>query len=131
MWRMMGLRLLFAVVVTVLVMQEAWSGTEGSRLRPLPKLVSYPEATPRYLPAIQETVPVYAGKIRLMRDLSLGMVQELGQEEGGIGLEGAFRYQACDEKVCYPPRTVPLKWTFRLEGLESRRRINTFPLPAN
>ena len=35
---MMGLRLLFAVVVTVLVMQEAWSGTEGSRLRPLPKL---------------------------------------------------------------------------------------------
>ncbi len=83
--------------------------------------VSYPEATPRYLPAIQETVPVYAGKIRLMRDLSLGMVQELGQEEGGIGLEGAFRYQACDEKVCYPPRTVPLKWTFRLEGLDRVR----------
>jgi hypothetical protein len=25
---------------------------------------------------------------------------------------GAFHYQACDDKECFPPREAPLKWTF-------------------
>jgi hypothetical protein len=28
-----------------------------------------------------------------------------------LTVQGTLRYQACDDNVCYPPRTVPLTWT--------------------
>ena len=36
-------------------------------------------------------------------------------------LKGSFRYQACDDRECYIPKTVPLEWHFRFEGLERER----------
>jgi hypothetical protein len=36
-------------------------------------------------------------------------------------LKGAFRYQACDDRVCYPPETVPVEWRFQFQGMERER----------
>lgn len=36
-------------------------------------------------------------------------------------VEGAFRYQACDDKECYPPQTIPLKWRLKVEKLDRQR----------
>jgi hypothetical protein len=30
-------------------------------------------------------------------------------------VSGKLDYQACDDKVCYAPRSVPVKWTIALE----------------
>jgi hypothetical protein len=38
-----------------------------------------------------------------------------------IAAEGTFRYQACDDRECYLPRTVPLKWIFTVLRLDSQR----------
>ena len=40
---------------------------------------------------------------------------------GELAVEGTLRYQACDARVCYPPETVPLKWTFRYESPDRQR----------
>jgi hypothetical protein len=32
-----------------------------------------------------------------------------------------LRYQACDDKVCYPPDTVPVHWTLQVEGHDRER----------
>jgi hypothetical protein len=36
-------------------------------------------------------------------------------------VEGTLRYQACDDRVCYVPQELPVKWTFQLEGHDRER----------
>jgi hypothetical protein len=40
---------------------------------------------------------------------------------GKLVLKGSLRYQACDDRECYLPETVPLAWRFRFEPLERAR----------
>ena len=78
----------------------------------------HPPSRKLHLPAIRETVPVYEGRFRLTRDLTIGQSQEIRPVTGSgseLVVEGSLRYQACDEKMCYPPQTVPLRWTFGVE----------------
>lgn len=100
-----------------------WSMKESRGWMPLPAL--YPAARTLLLPAIGEKVPVYERNVRIARDLVVGQNAELKSvvDPGGatITLEGSFRYQACDDKVCYVPETVPLKWTFPVAPLDSER----------
>jgi Disulphide bond corrector protein DsbC len=86
--------------------------------------VSYPQSKKLNLPAIHETVPVYQGHVRIIRDLTIGQPPEIEPFLGAdrsLAVEGAFRYQACDEKECYPPQSIPLKWNFRIDKLDSQR----------
>jgi len=76
------------------------------------------------LPVIQETVPVYDGKIRMVRDITIGSEREIAGALGAdrtLAVEGSFRFQACDDKACYLPTTVPLKWTFRIGSMDTQR----------
>jgi hypothetical protein len=86
--------------------------------------VGYPPSTMLHLPAIGETVPVYRGHLRLMRDLTIGGNQDLKTLLGPdreLTVAGSFRYQACDDRMCYQPRNIPLKWVFRIDTLDSQR----------
>lgn len=86
--------------------------------------VSYPESRKLNLAAIHETVPVYQDHLRLIRDLTIGQPPELAPFLGpdkNLAVEGTFRYQACDEKECYPPQSIPLKWAFHIDKLDSQR----------
>ena len=83
-----------------------------------------PPAKTLYLKAIKEKVPVYLGSFRLTRDVTLGNQKALkaaSGEAGEITIESEFLYQACDDKVCYPPETVPLRWKVLFEGHDSER----------
>ena len=84
----------------------------------------FPESELLHLPAIDEIVPVYEGGFRVVRDLKIGLgdeIQPLVSEDGTITVEGTFHYQACDDKVCYLPQEIPLKWTFNFEGYDRQR----------
>jgi hypothetical protein len=78
----------------------------------------YPPSKKLHLEAIDETVPVYEGAIKLTRDLAIGSAKDVQAvlNNGELTVEGTFRYQACDDKMCYRPETVPLKWAFRVKG---------------
>ncbi len=99
-----------------------WKIEESTGWRAHP--VSYPPSRKVYLPAIKETLPVYEGNIRLERDLTIGVGKGLEAVVGSGGelrVKGSFRYQACDERMCYRPETIPLEWVFRLGPLDRRR----------
>lgn len=84
----------------------------------------YPKSTVLELPAIGEKVPVFAGAIRLTLELKVGQsaaLKKITDAGGSVAVEGTFRYQACDDKVCYVPEAVPLKWTFPVTPLDSER----------
>lgn len=84
----------------------------------------YPESKSLHLPAIGETVPVYEGSTRLLRDVLIGQpdeVEHLLDEDGKLLIKGSLRYQACDDKVCYLPQSIPLEWRFDLEQHDRSR----------
>jgi peroxiredoxin len=78
----------------------------------------FPPSRMLRLPAIGETVPVYEGTLRITRELSVGRPNAA---DGPAIVEGLFRYQACDDKVCYVPEQVPLKWVFPVAAIDSVR----------
>jgi len=75
------------------------------------------------LKVIKETVPVYRDHVRIQREVTFGPENQLKPlaVNGELALKGSFRYQACDDRECYLPVTVPLEWHFRFEGLERER----------
>lgn len=66
----------------------------------------FPRAEKLHLKAIDETVPAYTGRFRLTRDVVIR------PGSGRLTIEGSLRYQACDNRVCYIPQTLPLSWSF-------------------
>ncbi len=84
----------------------------------------YGDSEKLHLEAIDETVPVYHGSFQVIRDIRADgarvFVDALKDLEK-IEIQGEFKYQACDDKRCYFPATVPLKWTFPLVGHDLTR----------
>ena len=65
---------------------------------------------------LNERLPVYTGKLRLVRDLTIAK-----DAPKALTVEGEFLYQACDDSACYMPVRVPLKWTFAVESFDRER----------
>ena len=84
----------------------------------------FPKAEILFLKAIDEKVPVFKGKIRLKRDITLGpdaTLKAAADSNAEFTVEGTLRYQACDDQKCYIPQELPLKWTFTYEGFDRTR----------
>jgi hypothetical protein len=87
----------------------------------------YPRPKILYLEAIQEHVPVFEGKFRISQDVKLTVstsrevVRSLVSAERTIAIAGELTYQACDDKVCYPPSSVPVSWNLRVLPLDLKR----------
>ncbi len=85
---------------------------------------SFPKPEMLHLPAIDETVPAYTGSFRLTRDVTIAAadkVKPLADGTGRFTLEGNLRYQACDDRVCYIPQNLPVKWTLQFQDLDRER----------
>jgi AhpC/TSA family/Thiol:disulfide interchange protein DsbD, N-terminal len=77
----------------------------------------FPEPQVLRLEAIGETVPVYQGRFRVLKDVTLS--PKLRAETASIGL--TFSYQACDDKVCYVPTKVPFTLEMKLVPHDGER----------
>lgn len=85
---------------------------------------AYPPSEKLHLQAIDETVPVYRGHFRLTRDVTVGQDAKVApalDADGRFTVEGTLRYQACDDRLCYIPQELPLKWTFQYENFDRQR----------
>lgn len=99
-----------------------WKLEEGPVAKP--HAFEYPASQMMHLKAIGETVPVYRDRIRINREITFGSedaLKPLVTQAGELVLRGSFRYQACDDRECYIPQTVPLEWHLQFEGLERER----------
>lgn len=99
-----------------------WKITGGAT----PHAVEFPPSKTLRLEAIDETVPVYEGTVRLVRDVTVGRAKP-----GPLTIEGELLYQACDDKQCYVPQSIPLKWELMVEPLDVERAVSPpKPKPA-
>ncbi len=76
-----------------------------------------PEPKMLRLEAIDETVPVYEGRARIFQDVTISP----RLREPQIEISATLSYQACDEKVCYPPTDVPLRFVLKVSRHDSQR----------
>lgn len=67
----------------------------------------YPEPETFVMPALNETQRVYSKPFRITQDVTLASKQG----PGPLTIKGSIRYQACNDKICYLPVTVPVTWT--------------------
>ena len=80
--------------------------------------VAYPQAEKYVYAPLKQTIDVYQKPFRVVQELALD-----GSPAGRAALKvastltirGTLNYQACDEKICYPPRTVPMTWTVAIK----------------
>ena len=70
-----------------------------------------------HLEAIKETVPVYHGRVRILKDVTIS--PRLRDEKVAIPI--AFSYQACDDKVCYAPSKVKFEVEVELVPHDTER----------
>lgn len=71
----------------------------------------YPAGEQLFMPLLNETQLVYAKPFRITQDVTLRA--GAGAASGPLTIKGTLRYQACDDKICYLPKSVSLEWTVR------------------
>ncbi len=88
------------------------------------RAVTYPNARVVRLKAIKAKAPVYEGTFRLTREITIAkdaVIKPLLAPDEKLIIEGGLRYQACDDKLCYPPETIPVRWTLQVEAHDRER----------
>jgi hypothetical protein len=84
-----------------------------------------PPSRPFVFPPLQETVPVFEGRFRVLQDVTLAggkdLAEALKAPEPKLEVTGSLEYQVCSEERCYPPGSLPLRWTIALTPLDRER----------
>ena len=80
--------------------------------------VTYPPAEKYFYAPLKQTIDVYQKPFRVIQELTLdaspaGLAALKGVST--VTVQGTLSYQACDDKICFPPRTVPMTWTVAIK----------------
>ena len=81
----------------------------------------YPTPRDYVFAPLKERVKIYDRPFRILQDVTLALTPALRQraaEKDTLTLTGTLEYQACDDKVCFRPDSVPLRWTISLTPIE-------------
>ena len=79
----------------------------------LVRAITYPKSESYYYAPLKETVAVYQQPFTVVQELVLdnspaGRTARNGAKS--VTVQGTLSYQACDDKICFPPRQVPVSW---------------------
>ena len=90
----------------------------------------YPQPEDYYYKPLDEHVPVYQHPFRVVEDVMIDASPDAQTKLTGVRaltIEGALEYQACTDKVCFTPKSLPLSWTIQLRTLDRERATVTPP----
>jgi DsbC/DsbD-like thiol-disulfide interchange protein len=98
------------------------------RIQPQPGLVagdtSFPEPETYHFKPLDEHVLVYQRPFRIVQDVMIDPSRAAAAALKGVKqmtIDATLDYQACDDKICYLPQSVPLSWTIDLRPLDTER----------
>jgi DsbC/DsbD-like thiol-disulfide interchange protein len=79
--------------------------------------IKYPASEIHDFVELNEKVEVYSKPFTLVQDLTIPSTPEVRKQLAGatsLTVTGLLTYQACDEKVCYAPAKVPVKFLLKV-----------------
>jgi AhpC/TSA family/Disulphide bond corrector protein DsbC len=109
-------------------------GNEGyltikTTIAPQPHVIvhplEYPPSQEMFFAPLNERWKVYERPFRLVQDITIDastQAQAALRDLKTLSIVGSLDYQACDDKVCYPPGSIPLTWTVAVRTLDRERR---------
>jgi hypothetical protein len=89
-------------------------------MRPL----QYPASEVYYFKPLDERVPVFQRPFRLVQSMAVATSPDARAALKGVDtvtISGTLEYQACDDRLCFTARSIPLSFTARLRPLDTER----------
>jgi peroxiredoxin len=106
----------------------------GIRLDPNPVVmvrpVRYPASETYVFAPLKERVEVYQKPFRLLADVAIDASREARPKLASVDsvtITGTLDYQACDERLCFTPKSVPISYTVKLRQLDTERASGGAP----
>ena len=98
------------------------------QVTPQPGLIvrsaTFPKPEIYHFKPLDERVPVYQRPFRVIQDVMLDPSRDAAaalREMKAMTLSATLNYQACDDKLCFNPQTVPLTWSLGVKPLDVER----------
>jgi peroxiredoxin len=91
---------------------------------------AYPNSEMYFFKPLNERVPVFQKPFTLVQELVLDgtpAAQAALKGKESLTVAGSLEYQACDDKTCFNPISLPLAWTIGLKALVTERPTRSQP----
>jgi len=88
------------------------------------RAAQFPKSEDYFFKPLNEHVPVYSHPFRIVQDVMLDPSQDGSaalKDVAMMTITGTFEYQACDDKVCFSPQSIPLSWSIGVKPLDRER----------
>ena len=83
----------------------------------------YPPSEIFFFKELNEKVETYGKAFRLVQDVTILATPDVQKQLSGtpaVTLTGRLEYQACDDKVCYAPTSIPVNFTLTVKELDRK-----------
>ena len=84
----------------------------------------FPKPADYYFKPLDEHVRVYSRPFRIVQDVAIDAsrdVEAMLKDRASLTIEATLEYQACDDRICFNPQSVPMSWTVALKPLDRER----------
>ena len=84
----------------------------------------YPQSEIYHFKPLDERVPVFQRPFRLVQSMAVSTSPDARAALKGleaVTISGSLEYQACDDRLCFTPRSIPVSYTVRLRQLDTER----------
>jgi Disulphide bond corrector protein DsbC/AhpC/TSA family len=88
------------------------------------RLAQFPRPTDYFFKPLNEHVNVFDKPFRIIQDAMIDASRDseaLLKDRTSLTIKATLDYQACDDKICFNPQSVPLSWTLGLKPLDRER----------
>jgi hypothetical protein len=86
--------------------------------------IQYPEGEDLALPLIgSDKISVYSGSFAVTAEIRIPQSAALGT----LRVHGAVKYQACNNRQCFPPKTTPLEFDVKVVKAAVKKKSNYNP----
>lgn len=89
------------------------------------RAVQFPKATDYFFRPLNEHVNVFDRPFRIIQDVMIDASRDseaMLKNRNRFTIEAMLDYQACDDKICFVPQSIPLSWTVAVTPLDRERR---------
>ena len=86
--------------------------------------LEFPKSEIYHFKPLNERVPVYQKPFRLLQEVNIELSsagQALARGSDQLVIKGFLDYQACSDKVCFLPQSLPVEWKVKIQPLDIER----------
>jgi peroxiredoxin len=88
------------------------------------RALQYPASEIYHFKPLDERVPVFQKPFRLVQSMAISTSPEARASLKGVDtvtIAGTLEYQACDDRLCFTPRSIPVSHTVKVRQLDTER----------